>query len=166
MDARGHGDRPHAMSALWLQATRTASSAPPVSTHCPPRDACGGINLRLVMSPRGPPRRPQPMPSWVSGALWGTCVSAGSEVPDARGNCHASPGLGAPREVAKLRSHLCASRSPRLWLRSHPAPRATIPIEMRYPVMQQLSATTFSPSWLRHKGENALRWPSGIADDE
>src|SRR5712691_8229429 len=56
VDARGHGARPHAVSTLWRETTRTAPSAPPVSTRCQPRDACGGAALRLIMSPRGLPR--------------------------------------------------------------------------------------------------------------
>jgi len=65
VEARGHGDRPHAMSARWREPTRTAPAAPPVSTCCQPRDACGGADLRRIMSPRGLPRLPQQIPSRV-----------------------------------------------------------------------------------------------------
>jgi Molybdopterin oxidoreductase Fe4S4 domain len=40
-------------------------------------------------------------------------------------------------------SRLCTSRCHRLWLLSHSTPRATIPIQTRYPVGQQLSTTAF-----------------------
>ena len=53
------GIDPHAMSALWHQATGTAPSAPSVDAPCKPRGFCGGANLRLVMSPLGLPRLPQ-----------------------------------------------------------------------------------------------------------
>jgi hypothetical protein len=45
VDARGHGNRPHAMSALWRSPTPTAPSGPPVSTWGQPRHSCGGANL-------------------------------------------------------------------------------------------------------------------------
>jgi hypothetical protein len=62
VEARGHRYRPPAMSALWRQATGAAPAASPVHTRCQPRDAWGGADLRLVLSPRKLPRLPQPIP--------------------------------------------------------------------------------------------------------
>ena len=53
------------MSALGRTPTRTAPSAPSLSTRCEPRDACGGAARRRLMSPHGRPRLPQPIPLWV-----------------------------------------------------------------------------------------------------
>ena len=47
VDARGHGDRPHAMSALWRQATRTAPAAA-LSRHPLRAKACPGSPRALT----------------------------------------------------------------------------------------------------------------------
>ena len=62
VDARGHGDRPHAMSALWRQATHTAPSAPSVYTRCQPRRLLWRCRSTTRHEPSGLPRLPQQRP--------------------------------------------------------------------------------------------------------
>jgi hypothetical protein len=47
--ARGHGDRPHPMSALGCQAPRTAPAAAPLASRCAPRRAPGAPALCRVI---------------------------------------------------------------------------------------------------------------------
>ena len=136
------------MSALWRETTRMAPAAPPVATRCQPRDACGGADRRLIMHPRGLPRRPAQLPSQVPwGALEDPCVSRGRSpltcgAPWSRFSWSRGP-WGGWRPLLRL----CPSHCHRLWLLSHSVPRATIPIKTRAPVVQQLSATAFYPAW-------------------
>ena len=45
VDARDHGDRPYAMSALWRSPAHTSPSVPLVYPCCQPRHSCGGAKL-------------------------------------------------------------------------------------------------------------------------
>ena len=157
---------PHAAHTVWCRGGKRsrASTAPTVRTVAPGH-AYGSHCLRCLRPLQAEGRlwrcqsatRHEPSgcakaaaaetATGPPGALWGTCVSAGSEAPDVRSNGPAYPSLGAHRGDSLLFSRLCASRCPRLWLLSLSAPRAPIPIKTRYPVVPQLSATAFYPSW-------------------